>query len=198
MKDSLAYLDFIISHTEESIRHYDGQDVDGIPFFCLGLLERLHASAKGLRVLIEKVEAYPYLEYSAGLIIRTSISDFLTLLKAYDIQGQGIQSGKPSEDIETDLKQYCNEVFADGLDNTLRYIQGLQSVGMITNDDMRERFQRISENYPRFIEAYDGGQKKPNIKFAVGHTASSLFKALSIPMKQLAGYFTTPRASVPP
>ncbi len=193
MQDTVVHLDYIISHTETSIRHYNGKDVDGIPFFCLGLLERLHASAKGLKLLIENVEGDPYLEYSAGLIIRTSLLDFLTLLKAYDMQGQGIESGKTSEEVETALKLYCNEVFADGLDNTLTYIKDLRSVGSITDDDMRRTFGNLSKNYPRFIEAYTGGEQRPAMKFKGDHSGKKLFKALSQRpvMKELAKLYDT-------
>ena len=193
MKETIAHLDFIISHSEESIKHFEGHDVDGIPYFCLGLLERLHASAKGLKVLLEKVESDPFLEYSAGLIIRTSLLDFLTVLKAYDIQGQGVEKGEEPDETKAALELYCNEVLADGLDNTLNYIRDLKSVGSIIEDDMRRTFANLAKNYPMFIEEYDGGDQRPTMKFRGEHSGKKLFKALSQrPMlKELAKLYDT-------
>jgi hypothetical protein len=178
MKKTLQHLDFLIVHTQTIMSHYNKEEMARIPYFCLGLLERLHSSAVGLRLLVENIEKAPELEYSAGLIARTTILDFLFALRAYHIQTSNVESGKAAEDSKAELKEYCNEVLADGLKQTFQYLSDVHVEGGLTQDELNERYRNLSNQYSAFLEPYQEDGKPPVVRFKSPSSARQLYKLL--------------------
>lgn len=180
MKPTIEHLEFIVTHTDATIKHFNGkEDITTIPFFCLGLLERLHAASKGLKLLSLNIEDDYYLEYPAGLIIRTTLLDFLLVLKAYKIKETFLKDGKSVIDAEPSLTKYCNEIFADGVNHTIKYIENLESKSLITKNEAEHSYIDYSKRYNKFIGEYKGNNIKPETKFKNNYSPKNLFEELS-------------------
>lgn len=178
MKEVIKHIDFIINHTQETIYHFDKQKVNRVPFFCLGLLERLNASSKGLKVLLEHIDKDEYLEYSAGLIIRTTILDFLFTLKGYALHEENRQKQKSFEESERLLEKYCNEVFTDGIRHALEHIKKLNDKKVLSNAEMEKYYRNIGDNHPSLTDPYKEDGKPPKLKTNNKHSAGSIFFSL--------------------
>lgn len=181
MDNTIANLQFLSNHTKITFSYFTKSDVTPLQFVCLCMLERLHASCEGLLPLISGVEKNIYLEYSAGLIIRTELLDLLTALRAYDVCIQLQEEGatKSKDEIEKDITQCCNEILAEGLNVSFGYVKDLNEANFITDEQLEEVYRHLPKKYPQYIEEYKDDGQKPKLKYSAKIGGKMLFKHLS-------------------
>lgn len=193
MEKTIEHLNFLCDFPLRTISHYDGQDIKRVPYFYFGILERLNAAAKGLRLLVGHIKDVPEGEFSAGLVLRTSILDFLIGLRGYDIYITNKANGMPFAQNETEVTEYCNKVLADGLGWALRHFSHFQSEGAITQDQLNALYENLAKTYPAFLNPYQNDGNAPTLKFGKPDNNVGLFKALSqnAQFKELAKHYDT-------
>jgi hypothetical protein len=196
MIETIKHLDFIIEHSGKTIHYYKQTEVKRIQFFYLGLCERLHAGAKGLKVLLSTLDSQNEreLEFSSGLVIRTLLLDFLIGLRGYDIFNNARQLGKARVDTEAELIGYCNSVLADGVTHTFRHLTHFKNEGAITQDQLNEAFRNMAQKYQAFVGPYNEDSKAPAPRFPPAPKVLDLFKILSSgeqSLKELAKNYDT-------
>jgi hypothetical protein len=196
MIQSVKHLDFIIEHAGKTIKHYNKANVKRVQFFYLGLCERLQAGAKGLKTLLTTMENQNEreLEFSAGLVVRTMLLDFLIGLRGYDIFNTGRDTGKARVDTEAELTDYCNSVLADGVTHTFKHLTHFKNEGAITQDQLNEAFRTMAQKYQAFVEPYHEDGNPPAAKFKPAPKVLQLFKMLSSggpELKELAKNYDT-------
>lgn len=177
---AIKNLEFIISNTDKTISQYRNAQTTTVPFFLLGLNERLNVTAKSLLHLVKRVESYPNLEYSCGLLLRTAYLDILTLLRGFDLHQSNIEANLPHAQLIQSMEDYCNGIFADGLDVTMNYLMDLRTVGRLSNQELIQRFTAYSIKHSRFINPYTGnGTAKPTLRYNKVPGGGKLFRILS-------------------
>lgn len=77
MENILSHLNFTIDHIEKTDQYLNGKSLNSIQLFSVGLLERLSKTAKGLKVLLSDINSNQDLEFSCGIILRSSLLDIL-------------------------------------------------------------------------------------------------------------------------
>ncbi len=179
MREMLQHLNFIIQQSGSIIYKYDKDHVNRISYFYLGLLERLHSAGKSLVMLIEAMDKDRSMEFSAGLVIRTLLLDFLLCLRGYDILEQEKAAGKSAEEVEASVTAYCNSVFGDSLIHTFSNLRNLHQAGIYTEDQMFEGFRMLAHNYSPFLEPYKEDGKPPISRFPRGPKVIDLFLSLA-------------------
>src|SRR5690606_5767433 len=136
MDTSFQHLNFIIDHCGKTSRYLDKKDLNGIQFFCIGLLERLSNSSLALSVLLKEINVNPSLEYACGIILRSTLLDALIVLNLYDIIIKNEANGKTDAESELIVKAFCETMLSDGLGNTLKYIKAAKDVDFITQQQL--------------------------------------------------------------
>ncbi len=194
MKETIKHLDFIISRTNEIIHHYVKQDVLTIQYFYLGMCERLNAGSKSLKLLAIAIEQDQEHEFSAGLVVRTLLLDFLIGLRGYDIFTQGEVNKKLQKEIHEEVTEYCNIVLGDGVVYTLKHFKAFQSSGAITEAELHIVYENMSKTYSRFLQPFLNDGNMPVSKFPRAPQVRELFTILSggtPELKELAKNYDT-------
>lgn len=178
MENSIKHLGFIIEQFEKINAHFRGRNLTNIQFFAITMFERLAKVSKGLRTLLNNVENENDLEFSCGIILRSSILDMLIVKNVYKIIIEGEGSAKNENEIQQDVQDFCNKVIADGLDNTIKYIKVAKDVGIIDQQKMIDAYTIFVNKYKDYFEPYlfDGSLPKCKYEFIA---PEKLFKGLA-------------------
>lgn len=178
MQDIFEHLDFTIAHIEKTNQYLNGNQLNSIQFFSATLLERLSKTAKGLKVLLVDINSNQDLEFSCGIILRSSLLDILIVQNLYKILVENEESSLTEPEKEATVKEFCNQMLADGLENTVKYIKAAKDVNIITQQQLADTYKKFVKNYQKFFEPYanDGTVPKPKYSFI---SPDKLFKRLA-------------------
>lgn len=178
MHDIFDHLDFTINHVEKTNQHLNGKQLNSIQFFSATLLERLSKAAKGLKVLLSSINSNQDLEFSCGIILRSSLLDILIVQNLYKILIENEESTKSEAEKEAIVKDFCDKMLADGLENTVKYIKSAKDVNIINQQQLADTYKNFVNNYQKFFEPYanDGTIPKPKYNFI---SPDKLFKQLA-------------------
>lgn len=178
MQDIFDHLDFTISHVEKTNQHLNGKQLSSIQFFSATLLERLSKAAKGLKALLSDINNNQDLEFSCGIILRSSLLDILIVQNLYKILIENEESTKTEIEKEEIVKTFCDKMLADGLENTVKYIKAANDVGIINQQQLTDTYKNFANKYQKFFEPYanDGTAPKPKYTFI---SPDKLFKQLA-------------------
>lgn len=178
MQDIFDHLDFTISHVEKTNQYLNGKQLNSIQFFSATLLERLSKAAKGLKVLLSDINNNQDLEFSCGIILRSSLLDILIVQNLYKILIENEASAKTEAEKEEIVKEFCDKMLADGLENTVKYIKAARDVNIINQQQLADTYKNFVKNYSKFFEPYanDGTVPKPKYTFI---SPDKLFKNLA-------------------
>lgn len=178
MQDIFDHLDFIIGHVEKTNQYLNGKQLNSIQFFSATLLERLSKAAKGLKVLLSGINSNQDLEFSCGIILRSSLLDILIVQNLYKILIENEESTKSEAEKEEVVKDFCDKMLADGLENTVKYIKAAKDVNIINQQQLADTYKNFVSNYQKFFEPYanDGTLPKPKYNFI---SPDKLFKQLA-------------------
>ncbi|SFP80026.1 hypothetical protein [Parafilimonas terrae] len=191
MQKTLEHLSYIIDATDATVKHYDKADLKRVPYFYLGLLERIKASSIGLSVLIQSLNETPESEFSAGLVVRTLILDFFMGLNGYAKHNAAKQAGKSHDEIELELVEFCNRIFADGLRWTINHFKSFRKEDLYNDEQLEKAYAQLTAQYPAFLERT--GTDVPKTKYAPPDSNGGLFSALAAnnELKELSRNYET-------
>lgn len=178
MQDIFDHLDFTISHVEKTSQYLNTKQLNSIQFFSATLLERLSKVAKGLKVLLSDINNNQELEFSCGLILRSSLLDILIVQNLYIILIENGESTKTEVEKEEIVKDFCDKMLADGLENTVKYIKAARDVNIINQQQLADTYNNFVKTYSKFFKPYanDGTVPKPKYTFI---SPDKLFKNLA-------------------
>lgn len=179
MDTSIQHLNFVISHSGQTSRHLDKKNLSSIQFFCIGLLERLSSSALALKTLLENIHSNPSLEYGCGIILRSALLDSLIVLNLYKIVIENEASAKTDAEKEQIVKEFCDSMLSDGLDNTLKYIKAAKDVNIISQQKLKDTFKKFVFNHQSFFEPYADDGTMPVVKNKKYYSPTELFKKIA-------------------
>jgi hypothetical protein len=165
MDDTLKNLRFISEHNAQTGKYMHGKDLDHLYTVCIGMLERITFCSNALIMLINNLENNESLEFSIGIILRSSLLDGLTvvnLLNVYNEQGKAAKS--ETERYEA-ISVYCDRILSDGLKQTASYILDGKKMGQFqTDDEMHKVLRKFIEENQNFFEEYKDDGKVPKLK----------------------------------
>lgn len=174
LKNTLNDLDFIIKHGEDTCKHLHQQmPLNGINMFIYGLIERLYLSTIGLRNLVLQIDKEPRVEYSIGIILRTTILDILIALNFHKaLIGKG---NSTSEGGAVASEQFANEILSDGLRLTMNYFENAKGEGLITEGELKANYSDLVNRFPIFFKTYLHDGSRPDLVFAAYYSPQKLF-----------------------
>lgn len=191
MNDSQKHLDFFIQLIPKMLLHFQEREINSIQKFSLGLLDRLLKVSLSLKVIIQKIDTTPELEFSAGIIVRAMILDMLIGLNFYKLLKDCLSKNLTNDAIKYLLQEFCNRALADGLDSTAKSLKLAKDLGYISSSQLEEAFNNFGHNQKKFLNTHLGKGEMPESKYGKGDSPSVLFKniACDSAMKNIAGMY---------
>lgn len=191
MNDSLSHLDFFIDQVPKTLSHFHQKEINAIQKFALGLLDRLLKVSLSLKVILEKINKIPELEFSAGIIMRAVILDMLIGLNFYKILKDSQSENYSTEKRKYLLEDFCNKILADGLDTTARSLKLGKDLGYISNKKLEEVFNNFANNQKLYLKSHSGNGEMPESKYGRGNSPTQLFKNIACDpeMKKIASIY---------
>ena len=179
METTFQHLNFVIDHCGKTSQYLDKKNLNSIQFFCIGLLERLSSSSLALRTLLEKTNANQSLEYACGIILRSTLLDALIVLNLYNILIDNEASTKTDAEKEQIVKEFCDTLLSDGLENTLKYIKAAKDVNIITQQQLADTYKNFVAARQIFFEPYANDGSMPVVKNKKYYSPTDLFKRIA-------------------
>lgn len=164
MQKTIDHLNFINSHCIETERYLNKESLSLIQYTCIGLLERLSSSALALSVLLPLINTKQNIDFSCGLILRSSILDYLIVLNIYIHVLEKENSENPIEEDKDPVLAFCTKCLADGLPQTFSYINAAKKAGVISPQQQEIIFNNMAKNYAVFLESHPGDGSTPKTK----------------------------------
>lgn len=179
MQKTLDHLDFIAEHIYRTEKYLDKKEIDSIQFCCIGLLSRLRLCSTGLRSLLSNINSNPSLEFSCGIVLRSSILDSLIALNIYRLLLEAEKSQGTTEEKRSIVKEFCDEILSDGLKQTVKYVRTAYEMNIIDQQKMTDTFVNFTKSHQRFFHTYPGDGSLPIVKINKNHGPIDLFKTLA-------------------
>jgi hypothetical protein len=162
-------LNYTITKTDELLSHFNNTSGNEIHFFCLHMLERLNFSSVGLSTIAKEILIKTQLEYSAGIILRTVLLDYMIVLNAQVIIVKNLQT--PIE-LHEKLKNFCSIMLSDCINHTINSIKKLR----IPQKDLKKIYTGIVQAYPDDFEQYNNDGSCPIVKEKKSFPNGKLFE----------------------
>jgi hypothetical protein len=179
MEKIFQHLNFVIEHCGKTSNYLDKKNLNSIQFFCIGLLERLSNSSIALKTLLEKINSNTSLEYACGIILRSTLLDALIVLNLYGILIENEESVLPDEEKEKIVKDFCDTILSDGLENTMTYIKTARDFNIISQQQLEDTFKNFVANRQHFFEPYSNDGSQPVVKIKKYYSPKELFKRIA-------------------
>src|SRR5690606_22075959 len=106
----------------------------------------------------------PSLEYACGIILRSTLLDALIVLNLYQILIDNEASTKTGAEKEQIVKDFCDTLLSDGLENTLKYIKAAKDVNIITQQQLSDTYKNFVAARQIFFEPYANDGSMPVVK----------------------------------
>ena len=179
MQKTIEHLNFINFHCTNTERYLNDAELNLIQYTCIGLLERLSSSTLALSKLLPLINTNKNLDFSCGLILRSSILDYLIVLTMYihvlDDEENEIMIDNPNNSVLA----FCNKCLGDGLPQTFTYINAAKDAGIISQEKRETIFNNMARNYKMFLEPYEGDGTTPKAKCNQRINAREMFIAIA-------------------
>jgi hypothetical protein len=179
MRDSVNHLDFFITQIPLTLNYYDKKDVNSVQFFSLGLLKRFLHASKSLKLVLENIYLIPDLDFSAGLTVRAIILDMLIGLNFFKLFKDNLPKKLSDEEMKELTTSFCDKILADGLENTITYLELSQTFGFVDNSKLKETYNNFSRKYDKFLNTHPGDGSKPKVKLSRAPVTKDLFKNIA-------------------
>lgn len=179
MNTTISNLEFLQSTSDKTCQYLSGKEINIIQFFCLGLLRRIDDTTSSTKILFTQLKENHKLEFTIGIMFRALVLDTLISMNLFKLIKDLEAQSKTDEEIETAVKEFCNEALSDGLRTTLAYIKDAETYGMKTAQETAETFKNMGHVFKPFFDNYPGDGTKPNLKYKKNHNGKQLFEALA-------------------
>lgn len=180
MKLILQHLNFIRDTAGATCSHfYEGPTVNPIQGFCISLLERLRHVTLTLSLLFEAMNRERAHEFSAGILTRALLLDTLIGMNLLLVLKKAESDGTSPEEREARILQFCNIMLADGLGQTLTYLDSAREMGLISAEQLAESYTNFTHNHTPFFNNYPEDGTRPVLKYPKADGPGKLFKNLA-------------------
>ena len=179
MEKALQNLDFLSTQIKITLAYYDNDEVNSVQLFALGLLKRLEHASMALKILLNNIGEVPQLDFSAGIIIRAILLDSLIGLNVYKIIKDNSLEKKTEKREEDLIRNFCDSILADGLENTFKYIVNVRTFGFADKQKVEMAINHFFKKYERFFEKYHNDGRMPKLKFEKAQSPNDLFKCIA-------------------
>jgi len=183
MDTSITHLRFINDHCNKTSIYLDKKTINKIQVFCLGLLERLSNSSNAIAILLEQIQVNPSLEYACGIILRSSLLDALIVFNLYQKMTENEDGLRTYTEKEQILNKFCESIFSDGLENTIRYLKEAKNLNLLTQGILQESYVNLVKGKEFLFEPYNNLGSEPIVKEKKPFSPTSLFKNIAISPK---------------
>ena len=171
MKDIQNRLDFTISKSDDILKHFNDSGGSDTHLFCLYIIERLNFSSTGLSVISKEILSKTQLEYSAGIIIRTVLLDYMILLNAHVIVLDNINDNNK---LLVELNKFCSIMLSDSVNHTLKDFDKIK----ISKEGLATIYSNIVRMYSDCFEPYNNDGSRPIPKISEYYSPGRLFENL--------------------
>lgn len=182
MENIFKRLDFVIKESEEVTKHFDKKELEEVTMFCMCMLDRLNFSSESIKLLMKNFLANTKVEYSCGIIIRSVLLDYLIILNAMDLYGK---NSKNSQNLYSELNQFCLMMLCDSVRNTMEYFETLE--GQIPEETLGNMYKNLVAMNSKCFEPYANDGSKPVIRSKGYKSPKQLFNTL-VTSKDLKKY----------
>lgn len=179
MQKSLDHLDFIIKNSSTTQTYLEGKELDAIKMFCACMLERLNNVSKGVKELLPKINSIPTLDFSCGLILRSSMLDYLLTIAIYKIIYENERDNIDFFTGKERVEEFCHNALSDGLPQTLAFIKAAVESKILTSEKEKEIYNNLKYNYPKFFIEGNNDETGPILKSKKKVNARELFKDIA-------------------
>lgn len=138
-------LDLIVKTGKDAINKFTEESYKIEIFVYLNYLERFTYGLESINLLLIHYPKNPNVETSIGLIIRTSLLDFMTVTYLVSYQAD-IKSEIDTEGGEKYDKQF-NAFLSDQMYNTIMYLKLVRDMFVITQNDYKEAITNLQLTY---------------------------------------------------
>ena len=179
MENSFQYLNYLTDTISKTTRHLHDKRLTSIQYFSIGLLERLSKSAISLKLLLTNLEDQKALEYSIGVILRSSILDTLIVYNFYKHLLEAEDGNRTQTEKEDIIKPFCDLVLSDGLSQTLKYVKMANQMNVISNESLLNVYHNLTTNLSGFFEKYENDGSEPILLHKKPLSPTSLFRTIA-------------------
>jgi hypothetical protein len=172
MKELEERLEYTSKKSDELLMHFNASSGNDTHFFCLYMLERLNFSTLGLQTIYKDLFSKTQLEYSAGIIVRTVLLDYMIVLNTHVIIDENIN--KDIKEVRQKVDSFCTTMLSDCINHTLRDIDRLK----IPKEDLKKLYKGIASMYPESFETYKNDGTRPVEKVKGSFRTTKLFENL--------------------
>lgn len=173
MENIFKRLEFVIDHTEQVTKHFNGRERNEVMMFCMVMLDRLNFASEGLKVLLNGYLNNTKLDYPAGIVIRSVLLDHLIVLNAMEVYGNHLDD---TTRFGAEMQAYCLMMLSDSVKNTLDYFEMLE--GTVPADIMKNMYTNLVNMNPECFHPYTADGSKPVLKTTSYKSAKAIFKTL--------------------
>jgi len=180
MRLILQHLNFIQETAEATCSHfYEGPTVNAVQGFCISLLERLKHGTLTLTMLFEAMNHERAHEFSTGILTRALLLDTLIGMNLLLVLKKAESEEVSPEEREARILQFCNIMLADGLGQTLTYLDSAREMGFISDGQLAESYTNFAHNHTPFFNNYPDNGSRPVLKYPKADGPGKLFKNLA-------------------
>ena len=126
-----------------------------LTFFMINYFERIVYSLDTVRILIPIYKRNSNYETSIGLILRTSLLDFMTITYL-----SSVEIKRPNSS-DTEI----HKIIADQIDKTIKYLKTVKNKGAITIKQFQIAIKNLFDTYPFLFSQYDLEHLDKKIKY---------------------------------
>ncbi len=101
---------------------------------------RLSKTAKAIKVLLSNINADNDLKFVCGIVLRSALLDVLIVQNLYKILIDNEEDTKTEAEKEEVVKECCDTMLADGLENTFKYIKAARNVNILNQQQLAETY----------------------------------------------------------
>jgi hypothetical protein len=131
-------LSFISQVFKDSLIEFNNRTLDSSSYLIIALVERAEKIVNSI-IILNKYQINEDLEFSMGLIIRTLMSDFITLLYYFSFIEQGF-------DLKY-LDEKAKSILGGGVRNLKKNIDKFKIGGILNENEAQRLFNEISKRY---------------------------------------------------
>ena len=144
LSELILLIDELVILGKASLNKFPTDSYELLPFVFINYLERYTYALDSVNILLRSYEKNPNVETSIGLIIRTSLLDFMTVsyLRAYysDISPNDALSQEKFDEV-------FNSLLVDHINNTFKYLKLAKNVGFINEKERIETLDSLYHTY---------------------------------------------------
>jgi len=144
LNDLILVIDELVALGKASLSKFPTDDYELLKFVFINYLDRFTYSLDSINILLRSYEKNPNIETSIGLIIRTSLLDFMTV----SYMRVHYSDISPNDNVAKEkFDEVFNSLLVDHINNTFKYVKLAKNVGFINDIEKTETIDSLYHTY---------------------------------------------------